>query len=255
MRSDLRFRYHKPPSDSFPNGVKWLLISNTAVFFLMVLLSQLGRSPMEPEGYAQKLYIFELLPKAVVYQFALWQLATYMFFHGGLGHIFFNMLTLYWFGPDLERTWGTKRFLKYYFVCGIGAGLCVVLAECVSGFTNMRTLGCSGAIYGLLLAYGLLFPDRIILFFFIIPMKVRHFVWIMGLLAFYFSITGGNPGVSNVAHLGGLGVGYAYLRIKFARLDGGLLVKRYQQWKLQRAKKKFQVYMRKHGGPGGTMLQ
>ena len=144
--------------------------------------------------------------------------------------------------------------LKYYFICGIGAGLCVVLAEVIFGFSNTRTLGASGAIYGVLLAYGLLFPDRTILFFFVIPMKVRHFVWIMGLLAFYSSIAGGNSGVSNVAHLGGLLVGYAYIRIKIAKFDSGFLLRRYQQWKLQRAKKKFQVYMRKHGGPGGTML-
>jgi membrane associated rhomboid family serine protease len=250
MRTDQRFRYPRHYSDSFPIGVKWLLISNTAIFILMTLAGQLG--------FEQRFWIFELVPKAVIYNFALWQLVTYMFLHGGLLHILFNMLTLYWFGPDLERTWGMQRFLKYYFVCGIGAGVCVVLAELIFGFSSARTLGSSGAIYGLLLAYGLLFPDRTILFFFVIPMKVRHFVWIMGLLAFYSSIAGGNTGVSNVAHLGGLLVGYVYIRMKIARFDGSLwnsTVKRYQQWKLQRAKKKFQVYMRKHGGPGGTMLQ
>ena len=247
MRNDLRFRYVRNYSDSFPIGVKWLLISNTAIFILMALAGQLGLE--------QRFWILELVPRAVIFSFAIWQLVTYMFLHGGLLHILFNMLTLYWFGPDLERTWGTQRFLKYYFVCGIGAGLCVVLAECIFGFTNSRTLGASGAIYGVLLAYGLLFPDRTILFFFVIPMKVRHFVWVMGLLAFYSSISGGNSGVSNVAHLGGLLVGYVYIRLKISTFDRGSLVRRYQQWKLQRAKKKFQVYMRKHGGPGGTMLQ
>ncbi len=118
-----------------------------------------------------------------------------------------------------------------------------------------RTLGASGAILGLILAYGLLFPDRQILFFFVIPMKVRHFVWIMGLLAFFYSITDTDSGVSNVAHLGGMLVGFVYLRAKLLRLDRDSLSRRYKQWKLQRAKKKFQVYMRKHGGPGGTMLQ
>jgi len=250
MRTDQRFRYPQHYRDSFPTGVKWLLIVNTAIFILTTLAGQLG--------FDQKFWILELVPRAVIYNLAIWQLVTYMFLHGGLLHILFNMLTLYWFGPDLERTWGMQRFLKFYFVCGIGAGICVVLAEFIFGFSNARTLGSSGAIYGLLLAYGLLFPDRQILFFFVIPMKVRHFVWIMGLLAFYSSIAGGNSGVSNVAHLGGLLVGYVYIRMKIARFDGsfwGSLVKRYQQWKLQRAKKKFQVYMRKHGGPGGTMLQ
>jgi membrane associated rhomboid family serine protease len=250
MRTDQRFRYVRNYSDSFPIGVKWLIISNTAIFILMALAGQLG---ME-----RRFWIFELVPQAVIYNFAIWQLVTYMFLHAGLLHILFNMLTLYWFGPDLERTWGLQRFLKYYFVCGIGAGICVVIAELIAG-SSTRTLGASGAIYGVLLAYGLLFPDRTILFLFVIPMKVRHFVWLMGLLAFYSSISGGNSGVSNVAHLGGLLVGYLYIRLKISRFDRGSWFgsfgKRYQQWKLQRAKKKFQVYMRKHGGPGGTMLQ
>src|SRR5690242_10471509 len=155
MRSDQRFRYNRPYSDSFPVGVKWLLISNTAIFILMALAQQLG--------FEKPFLLLELVPKAVIFDFAVWQLVTYMFLHGGPLHILFNMLTLYWFGPDLERTWGFERFMKYYFVCGIGAGVCVVLAELIFGFSNSRTLGASGAIYGVLLAYALLFPDRQIL--------------------------------------------------------------------------------------------
>jgi len=253
MRTDQRFRYIRSSSDSFPIGVKWLLISNIVIYFLGFLAWQLG------PAFESKYWLFALTPKAIVSNWAIWQLGTYMFLHDphGLTHILFNMLTLYWFGPDLERTWGLQRFLKYYMVCGIGAGICVFLVACISGGDAMftRTLGASGAILGVILAYGLLFPDRVILFFFVIPMKVRHFVWLMGLLALFSSLAGGNSGVSNVAHLGGLLVGYVYIRLKISRFDGGSLAKRYQQWKLQRAKKKFQVYMRKHGGPGGTMLQ
>ena len=120
--------------------------------------------------------------------------------------------------------------------------------------TATRTLGASGAILGLILAYGLLFPDRTILFFFIIPMKIRHFVWLMGLLALYASLSGGNTGVSNVAHLGGMLAGYLYIRTKISGFDTGFLMKRYKQWKLQRAKKKFQVYMRKHGSGRGPWV-
>jgi membrane associated rhomboid family serine protease len=250
MPSEPRFRYIRNYSDSFPAGVKWLLIINTAIFGLSLLAGRLG--------FGNQMLLFALVPETVVHSFTIWQLVTYMFLHGGISHILFNMLTLYWFGPDIERTWGFQRFLKYYFVCGIGAGICVLLVDILSGNTMSRTVGSSGAIYGLILAYGLLFPDRTILFFFIIPMKVRHFVWIMGLLAFYFSISGDNSGVSNVAHLGGLLVGYLYIKLKVAKISKGGFVgslsARYQQWKLQRAKKKFQVYMRKHGGPGGTML-
>lgn len=247
MRNDYRVRYFRSSFDSFPSGVKWLLISNLAIFFLKLLLGVVGQ--------ADALNLFALVPATVIHSFTVWQLVTYMFLHGSLSHILFNLLTLYWFGPDLERTWGTRRFLKFYLICGIGAGICVVLAEAIFGYSGFRTVGASGAIYGVIMAYGLLFPDRIVLFFGIIPIKVRHLVWVMGLLAFYFSISGQNPGVSDVAHLGGLLVGYIYMRTKITRFDGNVLMKRYQQWKLQRAKKKFQVYMRKHGGPGGTILQ
>jgi membrane associated rhomboid family serine protease len=253
MRSEPRFRYIRNYPDSFPSGVKWLLIVNTAIFVAQLLASRLGHGDL--------FNVFGLIPQTIVHSFTVWQLVTYMFLHGGIMHILFNMLTLYWFGPDLERTWGFQRFMKYYFVCGIGAGLCVLIVNILSNNPqNMmsRTVGSSGAIYGLILAYGLLFPDRTILFAFIIPMKVRHFVWIMGILAFCFSISPEENGVSNVAHLGGILVGYAYIKLKVAKFSrggfGGSLSARYQQWKLQRAKKKFQVYMRKHGGPGGTML-
>ena len=217
MRTDQRFRYIRSSSDSFPIGVKWLLIANVAIFFLQLMLAQLG--------HPNALILLELIPSMVLHDFTIWQVVTYMFLHGGLLHILFNMLTLYWFGPDLERTWGAQRFLQFYMVCGIGAGICVVLAELIFGNSHSRTLGASGAIYGIIMAYGLLFPDHTILFFFVIPMKVRHFVWVMGLMAFYSSIQGGNNGVSNVAHLGGLLVGYLYMRTKITRFDGSALVK------------------------------
>src|ERR1035438_8965249 len=103
MRTDQRFRYIRSYSDSFPTGVKWLLIGNIAVFFLQLLAAQFG--------YGDRLNVLELVPRAVIFHLAFWQLFTYMFLHGGMLHILFNMLTLYWFGPDLERTWGMKRFL------------------------------------------------------------------------------------------------------------------------------------------------
>jgi membrane associated rhomboid family serine protease len=242
MRSSRQFRSFRSYPDALPFGVKWLLISNIVVFFLSILF------PEKVIGY------FQLDPNMLVHRFAIWQLVTYMFLHGGLLHILFNMLTLYWFGPDLERTWGTPRFLKFYFICGVGAGICFSIVELLSPVVH-PTIGASGAIYGILMAYGMLFPDRTVLFFFIIPMKIRHLVWLMGLMALYFSVAGGNAGVANVAHLGGLAVGYVYMKTRFARFDTGMFSRRYQQWKMQRAKKKFQVYMRKHGGPGGTMLQ
>ena len=148
--------------------------------------------------------------------FAIWQLVTYMFLHDrGFGHILFNMLTLWMFGMDLERDWGTKHFLKYYFLCGIGAGICDVLVNAALGNLDTRTIGASGAIYGLLLAFGLLYPDRMVLMSFLFPIKAKYFVMIMGAIAFLSSIGSSGSRVSNVAHLGGMLFGYAYLRGRY----------------------------------------
>ena len=128
----------------FPTGVKWLLISNTAMFLLVYL----GGASLQ-----QHFMLLALAPRAVVYHLAVWQLFTYLFLHGGIGHLLFNMLSLWMFGSMLERDWGTRRFLKYYFVCGVGAGLCDVAVNALMGNWGTRTIGASGAIYGLLLAY------------------------------------------------------------------------------------------------------
>src|ERR1039458_9254265 len=125
-------------SGYFTTGVKWLLIVNTAVFILTGLLS--------PQ-YTSDIMLLALAPVAVVKHFAIWQLATYLFLHGGVWHLVFNMLTLWMFGTPLERDWGTRRFLKYYFIFGIGAGLCDVLLNAVIGNWHTSTIGASGAIY------------------------------------------------------------------------------------------------------------
>jgi len=242
MRYDSRFRTSYSYSSFFPAGVKWLLISNIAIFVFFSL-------PLGPE--VERIFLLlALSPLLVVQHFAIWQLATYMFLHGGISHILFNMLTLWMFGMDLERDWGTKRFLKYYFFCGIGAGICDVVVNLALGSLNTRTIGSSGAIFGLLLAFGLLYPDRVVLMSFLFPIKAKYFVMIMGAIAFLGSMGNSGSGVDNVAHLGGMLFGYAYLRGRFLHLDAGKLMRRYQEWKVQRARKKFQVYMRKQGrGP------
>src|SRR5256885_2232849 len=241
MRYDYKFRAGGY-SSFFPRGVKWLLISNIAIFVISFLTARFELS--------QIFNLLALSPELVLRHFAIWQLFTYMFLHGTIGHILFNMLTLWMFGMDLERDWGTKRFLKYYFICGIGAGLCDVLVNAAMGSFNTRTIGSSGGIYGLLLAFGVLYPDRIVLMSFLFPIKAKYFVMIIGAIAFLNSVGSAGSGVSNVAHLGGMLFGYLYLRMGLLPLDAGKLIQRYQEWKLQRAKRKFQVYMRKHGrGP------
>ncbi len=183
--------------------VKALIVVNIGVFLLQILSHLLGSNVID-------LY-FGLVPIRVTNELMLWQLVTYMFLHGGVFHIFFNMLTLFMFGNELERYWGTPRFLNYYFITGIGAGVCSWI---VAPHSFSVVIGASGAIYGLLLAYGLTYPNRIVLVNFLLPIKVKWLVIIMGAMAFLSSIGGAESGVANIAHLGGMVVGYIVLRGK-----------------------------------------
>src|ERR1035438_8714385 len=135
MRHSTRYRLNSIfSSGNFPNGVKWLLISNTAVFVLSYLVRTTSFGEIfnlfalvpRATSFGEIFNLFALVPRAVVYHLAIWQLATYLFLHGGVWHLLFNMLTLWMFGATLERDWGTRKFLKYYFLCGIGAGVCDV---------------------------------------------------------------------------------------------------------------------------------
>jgi membrane associated rhomboid family serine protease len=187
-------------------------------------------------------YLLGLRPQDVVSEFRVWQLGTYMFLHAGAFHILFNMLALWMFGAELERLWGTRYFLKYYFVTGIGAALLTVaFAYMLSpGLRTSYVVGASGAIYGLLLAYGLYFPDRPIYMYFVFPIPAKYFVMIMGALAFYSSVSE-SGGVAHATHLGGLLIGYLYLK------SGNIhpwseLKYRYLKWKINRVRKKFDVY-------------
>lgn len=250
--SDRYYTRSFSPSGSFPPGVRWLLIANVGVWLLYFFTLITGAS-----SAARLFQNLWLVPQDVVQRFQIWQLFTYLFLHDprGFGHILFNMLTLWMFGADLERGWGTRRFLKYYFLCGIGAGICVVIVNYTPfGDPTTRTIGASGAIYGLLLAFGMLYPDTTVLFSFLFPMKAKYFVMIIGAIAFLSSL-GANTGVSNVAHLGGMLFGYVYLKsqqrgVSAPRFNPFASLRReYQNWRIQRAKKKFEVYLRKHGGP------
>ena len=183
--------------------VKALIAVNVGVFLLQILSHLLGSNVVD-------LY-FGLVPIRVTNELMLWQLVTYMFLHGGFFHIFFNMLTLFMFGNELERYWGTPRFLNYYFITGIGAGVCSWI---VAPHSYSVVIGASGAIYGLLLAYGVTYPNRIVYVNFLLPIKVKWLVIIMGAMAFVSSIGGAESGVANIAHLGGMVIGYVVLKGK-----------------------------------------
>lgn len=186
-----------------------------------------------------------LIPTLVLHQLWVWQVATYMFLHGGIFHIVFNMLALWMFGAELERIWGTRYFLKFYFVTGIGAGALTVLFSTLpfafaQQVQHSIVIGASGAIYGLLLAYALYFPDRPIYMYFVFPIPAKIFVAIMGAIAFFSSLSE-TGGTANATHLGGLVIGYLFL--KGARLHPLSELKyRYLKWKINRVRKKFDVY-------------
>ena len=137
-----------------------------------------------------------------------WQLVTYMFLHADLSHIFFNMIALWIFGQSLEQLWGTKRFVIYYFLTGMGAGLVHLI---ISGGL---AIGASGAVFGILLGFGMMFPNRyIILLFPPIPIKAKYFVGIYGMIELYSGVTRADSGVAHFAHLGGLLVGFILIKL------------------------------------------
>lgn len=246
-----KYRYTTPASYGyFPPGVKWLLIVNSAVYVLFVLGGRALQSHM--------LTLVALSAEAAVRNLYVWQIFTYMFLHGGVQHLLFNMLTLWFLGVQLEGDWGTRKFLKYYFYCGMAAGVCVlafhVTAAALTGnsdWWNVPTLGASGAIFGVLVAFGVLYPDQTVLMFFMFPLKAKHMVMILGAVELLF-ILGPNTGVSNIAHLGGMAFGYLYLkrRLPAVRLPGLDLRGAYNRWRLARAKKRFQVYLSKRNDRG-----
>lgn len=140
-----------------------------------------------------------------------WQILSYGFLHGSFNHIFFNMFALWMFGLPIERVWGSRRFAVYYLVCVIGAGLVQLLVQQLSG-EIYPTIGASGAVFGLLLAYGVMFPNNsIFLIFLPIPIKAKYFVLIYGGAELLFGITNAMPQIAHFAHLGGLLVGAGVL--------------------------------------------
>jgi membrane associated rhomboid family serine protease len=155
---------------------------------------------------------FGIVPLAVAHGWV-WQPLTYLFLHAPTHpmHILLNMLMLWMIGGELERYWGAKRYVTYYLVCGVGAGL-FVTALGLARAPEIPTIGASGAIYGLFLAYGMLFSERIIYFMMVFPIRARTMSWILFAIAFLSNWTQGADGVSHIAHLGGMVIGWLYLK-------------------------------------------
>ena len=196
--------YHGHRSYSFgPGGltkaIKYLLLANVGVFVLMLL----WRSEL--------IHVFGLTP-VLLKKGLVWQLVTYMFLHGGLFHILFNMFALWMFGSDIERAWGTREFVKYYFITGVGAGLFTFV---FSFNSQIPTIGASGAIFGILVAFALMFPNRLIYVYFLFPVKAKYVVVFFGVFAFLASLGHTGDGIAHFAHLGGMVIGYLYIKSDF----------------------------------------
>lgn len=215
-------------------GVRNLLFANVGVFVFQVIAGYLAHVRLET--------LFGLVPYDVVHHLFLWQMVTYLFLHGGFLHILFNMLALWMFGTELEWLWGTTRFLRFYFITGVGAALCSIV---VSPNSSIPIIGASGAIYGLLAAYGLLFPDRTLLLYFVIPIKAKYFVLILGAITFWSSLTATGGGIAHVAHLGGMLFGWLYLRgLPFRGGFHNPIPEWLERKRQERRRKEFKVYYR-----------
>ncbi len=219
--------YHRPfshgmgqQSGVFPPVIKWLLIINVAAFLgpqvLNFNLDFLFRT-------------FGLVPVYVFGKFYVWQPFTYLFLHATTWHLLMNMFILWMFGSELERTWGSREFLKFYFAAGVGAGIINFFFAVFNPVTNfIPIIGASGAIYGVLVAYAILFPERYVYVYFLIPVKVKYLV--IFLVVIEFLSTYRDDGLAHFAHLGGALVGFLYLKFdwrwKLRKWSPGEIVRR-----------------------------
>jgi membrane associated rhomboid family serine protease len=239
------YGYRFDLSGYFPPAIKTLCLACVGVFFLQ----EISQLIFQADGWNFWIKWFGLRPYAVTHGFRVWQLFTYMFLHANILHILFNLLYLAMFGADLERTWGSRRFYNYYFVCGIGAGLIDVLVKTIIdphgvGSSLIPTIGASGAIYGVLLAVAVVMPHRQVWVFPLpVTVSMRLLVIVLGAIEFFTTIGSSGDGVSHVCHLGGMLVGYIYIR------RGSFLYNfrnYFSDWQRRRLKKKFDVYVREH---------
>lgn len=242
---------------SFPPFTRWvkrLIIICAAVYFVQVLLEFFA-----PQWELYVEHYLGLVPALVLHYGFIWQLVTYSFLHSAhsISHILLNMLTLWMFGSQEEQDWGSRKFLEFYFFCVIGAAL-VTLAVAYTPLPGaspfIPTIGASGGIYGLLIAFGMLYGDReIYLFPFPFSIKAKYLVGIIIFVVVIATFQPSQGGVANFAHLGGLLFGFLY--IKFIPTRGLMFGaseryfnarNSYYRWKRRRAAKKFEVYMRQH---------
>jgi membrane associated rhomboid family serine protease len=242
------YGYRFDLSGYFPRAIKTICIACVSVFFLQ----EISQLLFHQAGWEFWTGWFGLIPAKVLLHGYIWQPVTYLFLHGGILHILFNLLFLAMFGADLEHMWGSRRFYTYFFLCGVGAGLIdmgvrvllVSLKVVNPGLLSVSTIGASGAIYGILLANAVLLPQRRVWMFPLpVTVSMRLFVIVSGAIEFFLTIGDTGDGISHVCHLGGMLVGYLYLR------RGSFLYNFrnfFSDWQKRRLRKKFEVYARDH---------
>lgn len=192
------FRHDPIDFRSMPLSIKTLLALNAGMFLIQFLgYPLIGMFGLVPEQVAKW-----PLPE-------FWRLATYLFLHGGFWHLVFNLFALWMFGMPVESQWGGREFLKYYFLCGVGAAL---ISVALAPHSSIPIIGASGAVYGLLVAFAMLYPDAVVYLYFLIPVKAAHMALLFGAVEFFMGASSATPGVARFAHLGGMVTGYLYIR-------------------------------------------
>ncbi len=229
--------YYKPAMfggfQFFPPVIKWLLITNGAVFVLLGMGGGLFTFDGMPLGIFFTYYL-GLLPLG--HGFYLWQLVTYQFMHANFTHLLYNMFGLWMFGMEVEHVWGSRRFLGFYLVCGVAAGISqLILAPLLEPTSvvslsgaGIPTVGASGAVYAVLVAFGMMFPDRYIYLYFLLPVKAKYFIF--GLIALGVLSIGDQGTIANLAHLGGAAAGYVYVLYVARRFPFQSLVDQLGRW-------------------------
>lgn len=199
---------HPNQQGQFPPVVQALLIANIAIFLLqglgdqMALITRFALWPIVDDPLVDTAVGIRRIP-----EFQVWQLVTYAFLHGGLMHLFINMFVLWMFGTQMEQTWGSGRFLVYYFVCVVGAALVqlYVATQAAADGNIYPTVGASGGVFGVLLAFGMRYPNQYIMLLIPpIPMRAKYFVVLIGIVTLVLGMTGTQAGVAHFAHLGGM---------------------------------------------------
>ncbi len=190
------FRHDPVDVRNLPPAIRALMNANVVGFIVGLIVPDMHN-------------LFGLVPQQVIFQRWIWQPVTYLFLHGGIWHLVFNLFALWMFGMPVESQWGERDFLKYYFLCGLGAAAAHLA---LAPHSTVPVIGASGAVYGLLVAFAMLYPDAVVYLYFLIPIKAAHMAILFGAIEFFAGATGSTPGVARFAHLGGMLTGYFYIR-------------------------------------------